>query len=103
MSDIGETSDGFHTFNELYEHRHTLFMLVCSEWGGWISKQHHDGSMFDGWFVAGVDTPLGQATYHLPLAWWDRYERCCVEVPRAPEWDGHTPADVLVRLASLAS
>jgi len=97
----GDTSDGYHTFNELYEHRHTLFALVCKTFGGWKSRLHDDGTMFEGWFIAGVDTPQGQATYHLPLPWWDRYE--VRELPKAPKWDGHSPSDVLTRLASLDS
>ena len=26
----GNTSDGYHTFNELYEHRHLLFITVLN-------------------------------------------------------------------------
>jgi len=97
----GNTSDGYHTFNELYEHRHTMFSIICREYGGWKSKLHSDSTMMEGWFIAGVETPQGQATYHLPLAWWGRFT--CREIEKAPEWDGHTPDDVLKRLASLSS
>ena len=55
--------------------------------------------MYDGWFIAGVQTPKGQATYHLPLRWWDRYQ--CEELEEAPEFDGHTSNDVLTRIPSL--
>ena len=27
---IGEVSDGYHTFNELYLHRYTLFAVLCN-------------------------------------------------------------------------
>lgn len=108
MSDIGETSDGYHTFNELYEHRIALFMALCSaisrETGGvWRSKLHSDGSAIEGWFVMGIGTEPGeQITYHLPIAKW---EFCwfAEERPHAPAFDGHTSADVVRRLAGLIS
>jgi hypothetical protein len=100
MADTGNISDGFHTFNELYEHRHALFLVVCTSSGGWKSKLHSDGTMFEGWFIAGVGTLLGDATYHVPLAWWDRYT--IAELDRAPKWDGHTSQQVIERIASLA-
>jgi hypothetical protein len=105
--DIGETSDGFHTFNELYEHRIALFIALCSEVDGrtptghvWRSKLHSDGSKFDGWFVMGIGTAPGeQITYHLPIARWADTDWLGTEFPCAPEFDGHTAADVVQRLA----
>lgn len=92
-------SDGYHTFDELYEHRHAQFSVICHTFNGWKSKLHDDGTMFYGWFIAGVPTAQGQATYHLPISWWDRFK--CAEIKRAPKWDGHTPADVVYRLQTL--
>jgi len=41
-----------------------------------------------------------QITYHLPIERWD--ETWFAEtLDLAPEWDGHTPADVLERLKHL--
>ena len=96
--DAGEVSDGFHTFNELYEHRCLLFLLVLSlnEYGGWKSKLHDDGTMFDGWFIAGYELKTGVITYHLPIEMWDLAKVRSVE--RAPKWDGHTPSDVCKRI-----
>lgn len=92
----GEISDGYHTFNELYEHRHALFAVACHFLGGWKSKLHQDGTMFPGWFIAGLTTCDGPATYHLPLRLWDAFPGR--ERERAPEWDGHTAGDVVTRL-----
>jgi len=80
----GDTSDGYHTFNELYEHRHALFLVVCKTYKGWKSKKHaaNKPPMYDGFFIAGVETPSGVVSYHLPLEWWDRYE--CEEREEAP-------------------
>ena len=93
---IGDTSDGYHTFNELYEHRHALFALAASVMGGWKSKQHEDGSMFDGWFIAGIETSSGVITYHLPIRLWDNFP--AKEIEKAPKWDGHTADDVITRV-----
>lgn len=99
----GNTSDGYHTFNELYEHRHALFLTICRIYKdrAWKSKFHSDGTMFDGWFIAGIATTDGQATYHLPLRLWDDFT--VSELPMAPPWDGHTPDDVTNRIKNLAA
>lgn len=90
--------DGFHTNAELYDHRHALFMLVLSLYGGWKSQQHEDGSRYPGWFIAGTDLPSGPISYHLPMKHWDLCP--AVEQEQAPAWDGHTSEDVLNRLNS---
>ena len=66
----------------------------------WKSKTHSDGTSWDGWFVAGIGTEKGeQITYHLPIDRWN--ELRVVAYDKAPEWDGHTPQDVINRLKSL--
>lgn len=100
--DMGEVSDGYHTFNELYAHRVRLFStLMCAYPDqAWWSHQHHDGSKMEGWILAGIDTPDGPVTYHLPVS-----EAAMLpigtELERGKEWDGHTADDVLERLKSL--
>lgn len=102
----GDLSDGSHTFDELYEHRFALYIALCKQLATkeglesyvWRSPLHSDGSSYEGWFLLGIEKGAGcQITYHLPLAKWDE---CgfAVTLDRAPEWDGHTPADVLMRL-----
>ena len=98
---IGEVSDGYHTFNELYLHRYTLFAVLCNTYrsAAWKSMRHADGSMYDDYFIAGIQTPAGMVTYHIELLHWDLFD--VPELERAPEYDGHTSADVLDRLPSL--
>lgn len=101
---IAETSDGYHTFNELYHHRAILFKALCDVYceSAWKSKQHHDGTMYDKMFVVGIDTPMGQATYHYDIEpYWDMFD--VKELEKAPEWDGHTPAEALTRISCLAT
>lgn len=96
----GGTSDGYHTVDELYNHRKELFATICNllPQFSWKSMLHHDGTMFDNYFIAGIDCPDGQFTYHYHMNHWDEFE--IKELDSAPEWDGHTSDDV-VRLKSL--
>ena len=101
---IGELSDGYHTFNELYHHRAVLFSVICNTYPeqAWKSKQHHDPAqpMYDGMFIVGIQTPEGQATYHYDVdPYWDMFH--VKELETAPEWDGHTPEEAIRRIATL--
>ena len=99
-SDKGEVSDGYHTFNELYYHRMMLFAVICNTYKehAWKSDKHADGSMYDGYFIVGINTPEGSYTYHYKLEDWDLFK--VTELQTAPEWDGHKPEDI-TRLLSL--
>mgnify|MGYP001607418597 CR=1 FL=1 len=99
--DIGETSDGYHTFNELYEHRHCLFitLLRSNPEISWRAKKHRDGTMYENWFVAGMHLPTGDISYHLPIKMWEMLDRIGIETRiLAPRWDGHDSHQVLIRL-----
>ena len=98
----GETSDGYHTFNELYHHRAVLFSVIVKAFPerAWKARQHHDGTMYEGMFIVGIDTPYGQASYHYNIEpYWNMF--ACRELERAPEWDGHTPAQAIERIGRL--
>lgn len=107
-----EASDGYHTFDELYDHRIELFIALCKQvrlWNEsdpkevWRSRSHHAGGepMYDGWFVMGIEKKHGsQISYHLPLSRWDETD-FAETLDNAPEWDGHTPQDVINRLKKL--
>ncbi|NJN34130.1 MAG: hypothetical protein HC817_07660 [Saprospiraceae bacterium] len=104
--DTNFVSDGFHTFGELYEHRITLFLVLLKQLVKqdsfplpiWKSMKHDDGVEWRGWFIVGVGEQAGeQISYHLPISKWAE----CDFIPereRAPQWDGHSSADVLERL-----
>jgi len=110
-----DVSDGYHTMTELYNHRHALFCALIKVLDSkvtplgcnsicWKSKLHSDGTMYEGWFIAGIITTnfrgeKEQISYHLPLEWWSHLY--CIERENAPVWDGHTPDDVLDRLLKL--
>lgn len=97
-------TDGYHTFSELYDHRTKLFIALCRLLPSkmvWKAKKHYDGTMYAGMFIMGVDTPDGQATYHLEDKYWDETS-FVTELPNAPQFDGHTPSIALHRLAAAA-
>lgn len=99
---IGDLSDGYHTFNELYHHRAILFSVICNMMPdkAWKSKMHDTGDMFKGMFIVGIETPDGQATYHYDInPYWDIFK--VKELERAPKWDGHTPSEAIERISKL--
>jgi len=121
-----EVSDGYHTIDELYEHRISLWISLCkgvfsmsvvaSRIAGidkalahgaflpvWRSKNHSDGEpAFGGtWFVLGIGKEKGkQMTYHLPIEKWEECD-FAETLDKAPDFDGHTATDVLERIKSL--
>ena len=102
VNDIGDVSDGFHTFNQLYYQRMMLFAVIVKQNKdrAWKSLRHEDGELCfgGGWFIVGIDTPEGSYTYHYENKDWDVFD--CVELERSKHWDGHTEKDV-TRLLSL--
>ena len=103
VEDIGDLSDGFHTFNGLYEQRMILFAALVKAYKdkAWKSHRHEDGELCfgGGWFIVGIDTPKGSYTYHYEDKFWNMFD--CVELPRSKHWDGHTEKDAMERLMSL--
>lgn len=104
VDDIGDVSDGFHTFNELYHQRAVLFATIVKQnkYLAWKSWKHEDGRCcFDSngeWFIVGIDTPEGPYTYHYEKDYWNMFDCQVLECSRP--WDGHTDKDV-TRLLSL--
>lgn len=101
-------SDGFHTMEELYDHRRALTAVLAAAAStagdSWRSKAHHpdDSPMFEGgYFIVGINLPTGVITYHYKLRHWDDFV-AVPEVPHAPKWDGATPGDSVTRLLETA-
>lgn len=100
----GDTSDGYHTFNELYDYRRVYNAALFNEWanGDLIpvvkSWRHSDGELAfgGGWFIVVATLPTGQISNHYEAEHWDQFQVPEVDLP--PEYDGHTPAEALDRL-----
>ena len=116
-------SDGYHTFESLYDIRLAYNVALFNEWGrqhrpdksGRMylsipvpkydvhkSTRHHDGELCfgGGWFIVVANLPSGQISNHYEMKHWDLFR--VPETEKAKyEWDGHTSEDVINRLKSL--
>ena len=100
------TSDGYHTFKELYEFRLLYNAHLFNEWAAQgkydvhKSQRHNDGELCfgrDDYFVVVATLPTGQISNHYPMTDWDLFKCEAVEKAKA-QWDGHTSQDVANRL-----
>lgn len=104
MEDKGNISDGYHTFNELYEYRllynASMFNELAKQrlYDVHKSKRHSDGEecFGGGWFIVQAQLPTGQISNHYKMKDWDLFQ--IPEKEKANIWDGHTPQDVAKRL-----
>ena len=102
----GDMSDGYHTFDELYEHRCLLWINLllsdgCPGQARWC-KDH-----FKGWDLLACYGPTNefQMSYHVPMKYRHLYEPYIKEVTKEyveSVFDGHTSKDVAERLLKWA-
>lgn len=108
IDDIENFSDGYHTFNELYEFRKLYNALLFKEWKKngkyevYKSKRHYNGEeCFGGdWFIVVAILPTGQISNHYKMKDWDLFDIPEYEKSKY-EFDGHTSQDVLKRLEGI--
>ena len=101
-----QLTDGFHTMEDLYDHRRALTAALMAERCdiSWRSKHHHpdDDPMFEGgYFVVGINSPEGTITYHYKLTHWDDFKHV-PELEHAPKWDRAAPDATINRLLAWA-
>lgn len=99
-------TDGFHTMEELYDHRRALTAALAKtlSFSSWRSKAHHpdDDPMFEGgYFIVGIKLTTGTITYHYKLSHWDDFAGV-TELEHAPKWDGAAPGESVTRLLAWA-
>lgn len=80
--------DELYDSKSLYEDSIYLFAFICNIYKSmsWKSKLQSDGTMYEGYFIAGIDTPNGTYTYYCELGYWNIFE--IKELKVAPELDG---------------
>lgn len=101
----GDISDGYHTFDELYEHRCLLFIAWI------ISVDSHIMDVipsyipdhFEGWDLIWTSIPDGtgdlkQISYHVPVKYRHLYRGHCNRQEVNSAYDGHTSGDVIKRI-----
>jgi hypothetical protein len=101
------TSDGYHTFKELYEFRMLYNANLFNEWykqnkyNVHKSYYHNDGEKCfgGGWFIVMATTPEGQISNHYENKHWNLFH--CEIKEKADKWDGHTAQDVVKTLTNL--
>ena len=110
---MGEVSDGYHTFNELYYYRmlyNAAFFNGLAFYDNWAdgnwhvdfdvhkSKRHSTGEecFGGGWFIVMAELPTGQISNHYEMKYWDLFK--IPEKEFANTWDGHTPQQAAERL-----
>lgn len=116
---VGKTSDGYHTFDELYEYRKLLQAMWMNDlyddlllhvqhkwmseealrnWDLHKSYRHADGEecFGGGWFIVMVTLPTGQVSNHYKSEDWDLFR--IPERETASKWDGHTPQEAMKRM-----
>lgn len=116
MTVTGETSDGYHTFEELYRYRMLYNACLFNEWyrdakyDVHKSLKHSDGTYCfsqsktrsaesggkEDWFIVVAHLPTGQISNHYRIQHWDLFNIEDREL--SAEYDGHTPEIVADRL-----
>lgn len=105
----GSTSDGYHTFDELYDYRRAYNAALFNAWsflgyhGVHKSWRHSDGELAfgGGWFIVVAQLPTGQISNHYKAEYWDLFQ---IEERETPDtYDGHTPQIALDRLLQFVS
>lgn len=94
-----DLSDGYHTFDELYEHRISLFLALCWQMGSKVFYKLPEPD-FAGWFIVYLELPTGQISYHLPEIYLHTVGSFATH-DESHKWDGHDSATVLSRLKRL--
>lgn len=104
--DMGNVSDGYHTFDELYRYRmlyNAAFFNELAKKGDikvCKSHRHYDGEecFGGGWFIVMAELPTGQISNHYENRHWELFN--IPELDTAWEWDGHTPNEAADRIES---
>lgn len=109
--EMGSVSDGYHTFDELYEHRIALYITLLRTIKAYGKQAEAPQEIaqarfirfrhYIGWFCLGAEFPgIGQVSYHLPEHLWDK---CDFAEEGTWEFDEHTSKDVVERLAKISA
>lgn len=93
--DIQDNHDGYHTFRELYNCRHALYLALANSRPDIFFKSEKNNH-FEGWFLVWGDlgSDIGQVSFHLPNSWYEDFKLQIKDC----QYDGHNTNDVIARL-----
>lgn len=93
-----DISDGYHTFDELYDHRIALY-CYCIRTGALV-PDYAVLEHYEGWDLVVCKTQAGeQISYHVPIVCRGLWEENFPIINHDPSrWDGHVSSDVIKRL-----
>lgn len=108
LFDVGKISDGYHTFEDLYNFRKMYNAVLFNEWSKLDkydvhkSIKHFDGDLCfgGGWFIVSAKLPTGQISNHYNLEDWDLFKIPATDKCKH-EFDGHISKDVIDRLKTI--
>ena len=109
VTEDGDISDGYHSFEELYKHRMlynaAFFKELSSKLRVERSKRHSDGELCfgGGWFIVVTELPQGQISNHYENKYWDLFDFCETVDKPTIVFDGHDTIDVLDRILGYVS
>ena len=89
-----DMSDGYHTFDELYEHRVLLYLNLCLHAPDMCAFKCD----YEDWFCLYLESPCGQISYHLPNKYLDVVKKHGIKEDPTYKWDGHDSKKVIERL-----
>lgn len=100
VESLKDVSDGYHTIEELYQHRILLFLSMCL-YTPFICFYKLDPNIPD-WVIVYIylKPEEGQISYHIPIKYLPVIKEFAIE-DQDHKWDGHTSTDVLNRLEDL--
>ena len=97
-----DISDGYHTFDELYQHRILLFLaLIKSLSFDGVTTMKYRPDHYEGWDAVYLElggNPRKQISYHLPSSYRNIVASHCDLADDNYKWDGHSSKDVIDRL-----
>ncbi len=94
---LQDLSDGYHTFQDMYDERAVLFLSLCKlikensymshRLFLWKSRKESIGRKIEGYFLVGITNSDGSMiSYHLENKWWDKTSDF-LELQEAPQYD----------------
>ncbi len=87
VDSLNDISDGFHTIQELYDHRCLLWINLVNMQ---IDKSYLIEEHFEGWFLLGLESDQGQISYHCPNKYLKLVNKKIKKLTDDSIYDGHT-------------